>query len=64
MQDIVNVGDRVEAGEHGTEAYDTGRVFELRELYDQYGRVERREARVGWDSGVVTWIDYNALRAL
>jgi hypothetical protein len=47
-------GDKVEAGEPGTEDYDTGRVMRL-------GR--DRQIFVGWDSGVQTWTDASDLRS-
>jgi hypothetical protein len=48
----IKCGDRVEAGEPGTEDFDTGRVLEI----------EGDTADVGWDSGVRSDIAVSDLR--
>ena len=49
----LTVGDRVEAGELGSDDHDAGRIL----------AIDGGRAEVGWDSGVRTWAPLSDLRA-
>jgi hypothetical protein len=53
-RDALCEGDRVEAGDPGTEEYDEGNVL----------RIDGDRAAIGWESGVRTWNPVADLRRI